>query len=378
MHVVIIGGGTGGLTVANRLGRILYRELKNGEHLVTLITDRKLHDYQPGYMFSALNAHPMQHYERPTLSLLHYHVDLVVEAVQSIDFEKKKVKADTDYDYDLLVIATGSVPDMDSIPGASETAHTFYTKEGAEQLRGVLARWKGGRVVVTIDLPHKCPAAPLEFPLLLDHQFRTRGIRSLTEIVYTYPLDRLNVLESLDVWAKPEFERRNIRVETSFIPERVDVHKRALIGVDKRVIPFDLLVVVPRHRGADLNRKLRIADDLGFLPTDPSTLKLKGYDDVYVLGDATNLSFPYLKAGATAHFQSEVVAKNIADRLRGLPETAMYDGKFICFMDDTEKSSSFIFYDNDHPPRVATTGGLMHLFREAYHEFYWLTVRALL
>ncbi|PTQ57497.1 MAG: Oxidoreductase (flavoprotein) [Candidatus Carbobacillus altaicus] len=378
MHVVIIGGGTGGLGVANRLGRLLYHELKRGEHAVTLITDRELHDYQPGYMFSALNTHPMQHYTRKTLSLLHYAVDFVLAEVQEIDLESKKVTADTVYDYDLLVIATGSIPDIESMPGLKDTAFTFYTKEGAEKLRSVLAHWKGGRVVVTIDLPHKCPAAPLEFPLLLDHQLRARGMRPLTDIVYTYPLDRLNVLESLDAWAKPEFERRSIRFEASFIPERVDVDRRVLIGIDKRSIPFDLLVVVPRHRGSKLIRKMKVADDLGFLPTDPAKLKLQGYDDVYVLGDATNLSFPYLKTGATAHFQSEVIAKNIADRLRGLPETAMYDGKFICFLDDTEKSSSFIYYDHDHPPRVATTGGLMHLFREAYHELYWLTVRGLL
>ena len=184
-RIVVLGGGSAGTMVANRLARQLGEEVKKREVEITLIANTDKHIYQPGYLFIAFNEKPSEHFIRKQDTLVHRHVNLVYDNVEKIDSEKKMVASGKkQYPYDYLVVATGSHLDFDSVPGLREGAHNFYTLDGAERMRDDLAAMEKGRILITVDVPHKCPAAPLELALMLDDYFRKNGRRKDIEIKY--------------------------------------------------------------------------------------------------------------------------------------------------------------------------------------------------
>ncbi|MBO2531624.1 MAG: pyridine nucleotide-disulfide oxidoreductase [Thermoactinomycetaceae bacterium] len=376
-RIVVLGGGTAGTMVANRLARRLTDQIRSKEVEILLITNTEKHIYQPGYLSIVFNEQAPEHFIREEKDLIRRDVHLIVDEIQRIEPEQNRVLSDrAEYPYDYLVIATGSRPDFGSVPGLRESAHNFYTLEGAIRLRDTLAGMKRGRILITVDIPHKCPAAPLEIALMLDDYFRRRGVREQVEIKYTYPIGRIHALESVAEWALPRFEERDILHETFFNLERVDPERKAVITMDGEEHPFDVLISVPAHKGAQVILDSGIGDGMGFVPTDRHSLKMKGFDNVYAIGDATDL--PISKAGSTAHYQSEPLIRNLVSRLRGLPETAVYDGKVACFLENSLRDASFIVFDYEHPPKPAAASELLHWMKMAYGEIYWLNVRGIL
>ncbi len=376
-RVVVVGGGSGGMIVANRLARQLGNKVKTGELEITLISNTEKHIYQPGYMFIAFNTKAPEHFIRKQKSLAHRYVQVVYDEVTKIDPENQKVvSAKNQFHYDYLVIATGSHPDFDSVPGLKEGAHDFYTLKGAEKLRDTLAQMEQGKILITVDVPHKCPAAPLEMVLMLDDYFRKRGNRDQIELKYTYPIGRIHSLQPIADWASPEFEKRNILSETFFNLEEVDPKRKVAITMDSSEHPYDLLISIPAHTGAKVIIDSKLGDESGFIPTDRYSLKMIGTDNVYVIGDATDL--PISKAGSTAHYQSEIIVANILSRINGLPETASYNGKVACFLENSLEDASMITFDYHNPPNPAATSDLLHWFKSVYNELYWLNAKGIL
>lgn len=376
-RIVVLGGGSGGTMVANRLARQLGDEIKKQEVEVVLISNTEKHIYQPGYLFIAMGEREPEHFIREEKRLVHRNVTLVFDDVDKIDKEKKVLQSKKQrYSYDYLVIATGSHPDFNSLPGLAEGNSNFYTLDGAIKLRDDLANLKEGRILLTVDVPHKCPAAPLEIILMLDDYFRKRGLRDKVELKYTYPINRIHSLEPVAKWAQPEFEKRNILSETFFNLEEVNPEKKLAITMDGEEHPYDILISIPAHTGAPVVVNSGLGDEDGFIPTDRYTLKMEGSDDIYVVGDATNL--PISKAGSTAHYQTETVIPNIISRIKGRPETALYNGKVACFLENSLEDASMITFDYKNPPNPATTSDLLHWFKSVYNELYWLNARGIL
>lgn len=376
-RIVVLGGGSGGTMVANRLGRQLNREIKNGEVEVVLISNTEKHIYQPGYLFITFNEREPEHFMREQKNLVHRNVTLVFDDVVTIDKEKNVIKSDKQsYPYDYLVISTGSHPDFESLPGLKEGSHNFYTLDGAEKLRDALAEMTEGKILLTVDVPHKCPAAPLEIILMLDDYFRRRGLRDKVEIKYTYPINRIHSLQPVADWGQPEFDKRNILSETFFNLEEVDPKRKMAITMDGEEHPFDILISIPSHTGAKVIIDSGLGDEDGFIPVNRHSLKMEGSENVYVVGDATNL--PISKAGSTAHYQSETLVPNIISRIKGRPETAHYNGKVACFLENSLEDASMITFDYNNPPKPATTSDLLHWFKSVYNELYWLNARGIL
>ncbi|MBE3593808.1 MAG: NAD(P)/FAD-dependent oxidoreductase [Candidatus Carbobacillus altaicus] len=375
--IVIVGGGTAGTTVANRLARTLAKEIEAGQVEVHLYGDQSVHLYQPGYLFVALNMGDLDDFTRPQKTLVHSRVHWHEQSIKELDLKHHRLITEHEQvPYDLLVIATGSVPNFHYVPGMAEVTENFYTPDGAVRLRDRLNRFTEGRILIVQDMPHKCPAAPLEITLMLDDYFRKRDFRKSVEIKYTYPIGRIHALQSVADWALPHFIEREIQYETYFNMERVDPERKVVITMDGAEHPFDLLISIPIHQGAEVIRRSGIGDELGFIPTDRTTLKMIDQEDVYVIGDATNL--PISKAGSTAHYQAEVLVKNITDRIQGRPETTLYGGKVACFLESSLGEASFITFDYHHPPHPAQESEMLHWFKGMYNELYWLTARGLM
>ncbi|HEY8486820.1 MAG TPA: FAD-dependent oxidoreductase [Limnochordales bacterium] len=377
VNVVVLGGGTGGTAVANQLARHLGPELRRGRVRLVLLSDDPYHTYQPGFLATALGKAPLGRFRRPLRSLLLPGVELQVDPARLVDTRARVVEGESGrrYPFDYLVLATGAHPFLEDVPGLAEAGHTFYTPAGARRLQQALASFAGGRIVLTVGIPHKCPVAPLEMALLLDDELRRRDLRERTELVYTYPIQRLHVLPEVSRWAEEEFARRGILSQTFFNLERVEVAGRVAVSLEGMELPFDLLIHVPAHRGAGVVRDSGLADREGFVPADRFSLEVVGQQGIYVVGDASNL--PVSKAGSTAHYQAEVVAANLAALVRHETPAARYDGKVFCFI-EAGQAASFVEFGYLRPPSPAPASPALAAMKAAYGELYWLTARGLL
>ena len=371
--------------VANRLRRRL--DPDQAEIRVVDRDDR--HVYQPGLLFVPFGLADVDEIVRPRRRQLHRGVTFHENEVESVDLDRDKVLLDdgTALSYDVLIVATGARLQPEETEGLTAAgwnrrAFTFYTPEGADQLREQLDAFAGGRLVVNlIDMPIKCPVAPLEFAFLADWYLRERGVRSRTELVYATPLDAAFTKPAASEHLASLLAEKDIELVTEFNAGEVDGVNGVLASYDGRELPFDLLVTVPLHGGAAfLERSPGLGDALGFVPTDRRTLQTSARPNVFALGDATDL--PTSKAGSVTHFEAEVLAHNVVSHLAGGDLTPGYDGHANCFIETGFHKALLIDFNYDTEPlpgHYPTVFGLPllresrvnHLGKLAFQWLYW-------
>ncbi|WP_203736793.1 FAD/NAD(P)-binding oxidoreductase, partial [Catellatospora chokoriensis] len=294
--------------------------------------------------------------------------------------------------YDYLVIATGTRPRPDQTPGMlgpqwRKSIFDFYTLDGATALAEALADFDGGRFVVHIvDMPIKCPVAPLEFAFLAEAYFRHRGIRDRVEMVYATPLPGAFTKPIASALLGSMLDDRRIAVEADFLVERIDPYRKTLVSYDEREIGFDLLVTVPLNMGADFVARSGLGDELNHVPVDKHTLQAKGHADIFVLGDANDI--PTSKAGSVAHFSAEVFIANFLQLIDGRPMTGAFDGHANCFVESGDGKALLIDFNYDTEPLPGTypipAAGPFRLLEETRPNhwgklaFRWLYWNALL
>ncbi|KAB1189060.1 MULTISPECIES: NAD(P)/FAD-dependent oxidoreductase [Haloferax] len=379
-RIVIVGGGTGGTVLTNRLTDELATEIEAGDVEVTLVNDTPEQTYKPAFLYVAFGKKTMHEARRPLADLVDLrHATLVVDRVTGIDTENKHLtlaKDDGGLDYDHLVLAMGANLAPDEVPGLKEGGHHFYGPNGAEKLRDALAGFTEGHIVLSvIGVPHMCPAAPVEFVLMADAWFRERGLRDQVEITYTYPIMRAHGIKSIAEWATELFEERDINLETFFNAEEVDPDAKVITTMEGTELDYDLLVAIPPHTGSDLVTDAGLGDD-GWVEVDKNTLEAKNADDVYAIGDVAEL--PTSKAGSVAHYAAGTVADRLASRVRGLVPTETFDGKTICFIESGMDEATFVEFSYGDEPVVREPSQLLHWSKLAYNESYWLTARGLI
>ena len=261
--------------------------------------------------------------------LLTQGVALVLAEVDRVDAGPTSVvlEGGRALDYDYLVIATGTTPRPDQTPGMlgpewRRSIFDFYTLEGAEALAEALEDFDHGRLVVHItEMPIKCPVAPLEFTFLAEAWLRRKGIRDRVELVFVTPLDGAFTQPVASERLGAMLEERKIHVETDFMVERIDDDRRVLVSYDEREVPFDLLVTVPLNMGADFVARSGLGDELNYVPVDKHTLLSTAYDNIFAVGDASDI--PASKAGSVAHFAVEIFVDNFLEHIAGRPMTAL-------------------------------------------------------
>ena len=378
-QLLIIGAGTGGLMVANFVARDLAREIANGDVSVTLVGEHDEYTYQPGFLYVAFDLMRPAQLIRPLSELLAPGVEFVHDRAVRIatDVQHVELAAGEALPYDFLVIATGSGLNLAEIPGLEAGGHWFYTLEGALKLRDTLRAFQGGRIVLTVGVPHKCPVAPLEFTLMLEEWTHQRGIRDKVEIVYTYPLGRTHSIQAVADWVTPKLEQRGVRIETFFNMESVEPDKKVVHSMEGTDLSYDILVSTPPHQGAELGAASGLTDSGRWYPTDRYRLQLEGRDNVFVLGDATNL--PISKAGSVAHFEAEVLADNLVGLLtEGSPLAYHYNGRAFCFIESGLDRATFISFDYRNPPNVPEPTGAVHWFKQTYNRIHWANLKAVM
>mgnify|MGYP000944415147 CR=1 FL=1 len=348
-HLVILGAGTAGTIVANASRRRLSTEWE------VYIVDASLeHTYQPGLLFVPFGG--STELTRSRGDTFAHDVVWVRDEVDGLDVDGRRVnfKSGEHLRWDALVIATGCRIRPDLLEGLTGegwgvTQHEFYTLEGAKKLAAALERFEGGRLVVnTVEMPIKCPVAPLEFLFLADEYLHRKGLRDKTEIVYVTPLDAVFTKPMAAKRLAHLIEDKHIKVVTEFNAGSVDGAARALRSFDEREERFDLLVSIPTHSGAAWVERGGHGNELGFIPTEPRSLRAKKIPDAWVVGDATDL--PTSKAGSVAHFQAEVLVEDLVRFAEGTELKGGFDGHANCFVETGFGKAMLIDFNYDVEP----------------------------
>ena len=377
MRILIVGGGTGGTIIANNLSRRLASEIRDRKAKVTLLSASDKHMYQPGLLYVAFGQMMPDELYRDEASLLESNIDFQVDPVDKFELDKNQAitKSGKVHEYDILVIATGSRIMPRKIPGLDEGAETFYTEAGAISMFKALREFEGGNVGIVVGVPHKCPIAPVEVTFSLHDYFIDRGIRDKVHIKYHYPINRMHSIENVAKWAEPEFDRMGIEIETLFNVEEVDAENKVVKSMEGSEFKYDLLISIPEHHGMGVIEDNELGPD-GWIPTDRHKLTMEGYDNVYVVGDTTNL--PVSKTGSAAHFEAEVIAENIASIVKIGTPVKDYDGKVYCFIEAGHDRATYAMFNYENPPDLKDANKSMHWFKTSYNKMYWTSVRGLL
>ena len=377
MKILIVGSGMGGTILGNNLARRLAPEIKAGKARITMLSASDRHMYQPGLLYLAVGRMMPDELYRDQRSLLEPCIDFQVDPVTEFQLDQNQVRTESGktIGYDLIVIATGSRPVAEEVPGLAENALQFYTEADALKMLKALQQFEGGRVVIAVGVPHKCPMAPLEITFMLHDYFRERGILDKTQMHYTYPIGRVHSLENVAKWAAPEMDRLGISYETLFNMKEVDGARKVVLSEEDTEAPYDLLITIPAHRGMEVIESSGLGQR-GWIPTHRHRLNMEGRDNVFVLGDTTNL--PISKAGSTAHFEAETLGENIAAMVKVGSAVRDYDGKVFCFIEAGMDRATYAMFDYQNPPDPRPPTRAVHWFKMAYNKLYWTSARGLL
>ncbi|HEX5630514.1 MAG TPA: FAD/NAD(P)-binding oxidoreductase [Acidimicrobiia bacterium] len=333
--LVVLGAGLAGTMAVNRLRP----HLDPAEWDITIVDQDETHIYQPGLLFIPFGMYRPADVVRPRRDFIPAGVRLIVAPIELVDPARQRVtlSGGHELEYDHLIIATGTAPRPEQTTGLlgdawRDTVHDFYTLEGATALAQRLEGFNGGRIVIDVmELPFKCPVAPLEFAFLMDWWLQERGLRDRSEVIYTTPLS--------GAFTKPVSSRRlghlledkKIALETDFYTERVDADRGAVVSYDGREVAYDLLVTIPVNMGADFVGRSGLGDELNHIPVDRATFATEAHPNVFAIGDAAELGTS--KAGSVAHFASEVFTANFLRGIRGLAPLETFDGHANCFIE---------------------------------------------
>ena len=351
-RLLILGGGTAGTMVANKLRP----RLDAREWNITVVDQDETHYYQPGFLFIPFGGYTRSDVVKPKKRLLDDGIDVVIGEIDRVDPEASSVLLvdGTSLGYDYLVIATGTTPRPDETPGLDsdewqKTIFDFYTIEGAEALAAKLATWEGGKLVVNVvEMPIKCPVAPLEFIFLAEAFFADRNMADRVSLEYVTPLPGAFTKPVAARYLGDMLDDRKITLESDFMLERVDAEDHKLVSYDEREVDFDLLVTVPVNMGADFVQRSGLGDELNHVPVDKHTFLADGHDNIFAIGDAAAL--PTSKAGSVAHFAVDIFTENFLEFIEGRPMLHSFDGHANCFIESGRGKGMLIDFNYDTEP----------------------------
>jgi sulfide:quinone oxidoreductase len=383
--IVVLGAGTGGTVMAN----LLHKRLDRAEWSITAIDKNNDHYYQPGFLFIPFGFYTKDDILKERSKFLPRGVEFIVAEIERIDPAGNAVVLGDGrrVPYDFLVIATGAEIAPQETPGMldgwRDTIFDFYTADGATALAGKLKSFPGGRLVIHVnEMPIKCPVAPLEFAFFCDWCLRRHHRREAVELIYVTPLSGAFTKPVASKALGTLLEERKIRTVTDFTTERIDASARKIVSYDGREVPYDLLVTVPTNMGSEVIERSGMGDELRYVPTDPKTLRSKSHENIFVIGDASNV--PASKAGSVAHFQSEILAENIFRAIEGKPLEPDFDGHSNCFIETGRRKAILIDFNYETEPLpghfpfpkigpmpLLKPSRLNHLGKLAFRWIYW-------
>ena len=350
--LLILGAGTAGTIMVNKMRKVL----PDNEWSVVIIEKEANHYYQPGFLFIAFGYYQKKEILKPTVKFFPKGVEVITGEIEKIDPSMNLVNLvnGTQVDYDILIVATGTRISPEETPGLKgdlwqKSIFDFYTMSGAEALAEYFKTWQGGNLVINVaDNPIKCPVAPLEFAFLADSYFTRKRMRNKVNITYVTPMSGAFTKPKASKKLGSLLVKKNINLVTDFFLGEVDNANKNIIDYGGKAIPFDCLISIPLHFGDPVITKSGLGDEFGFVKADRFTLQSILFKNIFVIGDAGN--FPSSKAGSVAHFQAEVLEKNILNFIANKPLTAYFDGHSNCYIETGFNKGILIDFNYDTEP----------------------------
>jgi sulfide:quinone oxidoreductase len=379
--ILILGGGVGGVVAARRLRALLPRD-----HRIVLVERAAEFVFQSAYLRLMLGRRSRAAITRPLANLAALGIEVVRGEVEAIDLARRAARVNGQGNVgelagDHLVLALGAELAPEAVPGLAAVGVNLYDPAGAERLHEARQGFRAGRIAVLVSaLPFKCPAAPYEAAMLLEADFRRRGLRQSVAIdLYTpEPGPMPSAGPEVSRQVRGMVEAKGIGYHPEHAVAEVDATSRSILFANGARAEFDLLVYVPPHRAPRCVREAGLCGAGGWVEVDRGTLATR-FPGVWALGDMVGIPLasgkPLPKAAVFAQAQAEVVAHNIAADLRGEPMAKGFSGHGACFLEIGDGRAGFgsgNFYAEPAPAVVMRPPGrLMHWAKAAY-ERYWM------
>lgn len=353
-HVVILGGGFGGLSTANEIRN----SLSSSQVKITII------DKKDWFMVGFAKLWIINGTRTFENSIGHLHelekkeINFIQDEIVSIDLQNKNIKTkQQNVSYNFLVISLGAVLAPQKIPGLIENGFNLYDHNQLSEIYNKLQNIESGKIAIAImGMPYKCPPAPFEASLLIDSMLRKRGVRDSIQIDFYSPAPI-----TLPA-AGPEVSKEILELINS---EKITFHNSSKIKsvepnkliFDNSEAEFDLLLAVPPHIAPKVIYDSGLAKESGFIPIDRDCKT--PFENVFAVGDVTSLvvteNMAVPKAGVFAEGEGITVAKNIISKLQSKEESELFDGKGGCFIESGRDTASIIEVDMFSQPKPSTS-----------------------
>lgn len=334
-QIMIVGGGSGGITVAARLKRA------NGSLDVAIVEPSEKHYYQPLFTLIGGGASQLEQAVKPMASLIPSGVTWIKDAVAAFEPEKNQVTTQSGktIQYDYLVVAPGLECYWDGVKGlTSAIGHNGVCSNYSEKY--VLDTWrfmqefKGGTAIFTFpNTPIKCGGAPQKIMYLFEHYMRKHGLRDKSRIIFASAGPRIfGVAKYAEVLSKIVKERG---IETLFTHNLVEVKGDSKKAVFQKVetgelveVPYDFIHVTPPMRSPRFVANSPLADAAGWVEVDKGTTQHVRFPNVFSLGDASSL--PTAKTGAAIRKQAPILVSHLLATMAGQKSQESYNGYTSC------------------------------------------------
>ena len=352
-HIVILGGGFGGLAAANEIRK----SLTDSQAKITIIDKKDWFMVGFAKLWIISGARTFEDSTGSLNELPKKGINFLKDEITKLNLENKTIQTKSHtIPYDFLLISTGAVLAPQKIPGLTENGFNLYDHDQLLEIREKIEKMNSGKIAICVmGMPYKCPPAPFEAGLIIDSMLRKRNIRDSVQIDFYSPAPI-----TLPA-AGPEVSKQILELINS---ERITFHescKTKSVEPNKLVFEngeanFDLLLAVPPHIAPQIIYDAGLATEPGFIPIDRDCKT--SFEDVFAVGDVTSLvvteKMAVPKAGVFAEGEAIAVAKNIISKIQEKNDFVTYDGKGGCFIESGRDTASVIEVDMFADPKPST------------------------
>lgn len=335
-HVMVLGGGFGGLAAAHELRRGL-----PGEHEITLLAADDRFFVGFAKLWDLVGTRPLEQGTGRLAALEEYGIHFVHAKVTAIDPERRRVETSAgSFDADFVVVALGAADSLGKVDRLHGAAYDMYDADELPAMRAALGRLDGGRLLIPVlGGPYKCPPAPYEAAFLVEEHLRRRGVREQMDIVVTTPLPSTLPAagDQVSEMVAEALAARGIELRTKHAVEAIDTEAQTVSFVGGATLDYALALAVPQAAPPTVVAESPLRGEDGWIWPDRETARTD-FEGVYAVGDCTAVeALP--KAGVFAEAMGRVAAQNIVAEITGR-SGARYDGEGYCFLEFAERRAS--------------------------------------
>jgi len=343
-HVVILGGGFGGLSAANEIRN----SLDSSKVKITIIDKKDWFMVGFAKLWIMNGTRTFENSIGSLNELPKKQINFIQDEIIEINTETNFVKTKSKHiSFDFLIIAMGAVLAPEKIPGLVENGFNLYDHNQLDKIHQKLNQIEFGKIAIVImGMPYKCPPAPFEASLLIDSMLRKRGIRDSIQIDFYSPAPITLPAAGSDV-SKQILDLINSEKIIFHNSSKIKQVKSKKLIFENNECDFDILLAIPPHIAPKIIYNSNLAKEPGFIPIDRDCKTQ--FENIFAIGDVTSLivteSMAVPKAGIFAEGEGITVAKNIISKLESKETSVLFDGKGGCFLESGRDTASIIEVD---------------------------------